>query len=309
MPGSVADAEGADLTAAELWVGTRRRGVTKARAAAEVLDRDLRELWMGVTAATLNLQQEALRPFIGAEQEAIEADKALFQAWQTMLAACSHDRGLWRQRIDKRRVVSLDPTEGPHRMRVRCSSVFTDTIYPGEETMYTGEDDPRLAANDLASLLFEEEVSESLQATSNVLPNERLQFVCECVHVTPYHRRTGEFVVGEEAAYFFADVDSSSEARKKRRRKKLVVRPRFVFENNIVWGYAEIREIHRRRHLLQNNALEVFLTSGRTYLFSFGSTEVGGGWGRQKKGVGVCCAGFGVGGACRLWNAITVAVF
>lgn len=36
-----------------------------------------------------------------------------------------------------------------------------------------------------------------------------------------------------------------------------------------MFPYEEIREIHKRRHLLKNNALEIFLLSGKTYLLAF----------------------------------------
>ena len=37
----------------------------------------------------------------------------------------------------------------------------------------------------------------------------------------------------------------------------------------VMFPYEEIREIHKRRHLLKNNALEIFLLNGKTYLLAF----------------------------------------
>jgi len=40
------------------------------------------------------------------------------------------------------------------------------------------------------------------------------------------------------------------------------------------WEHNKIVEIHRRRYMLQNNALEIFLINGKTMLLSFDTTRV-----------------------------------
>jgi len=40
------------------------------------------------------------------------------------------------------------------------------------------------------------------------------------------------------------------------------------------WEHSEMVEIHRRRYMLKNDALEIFLISGKTLLLSFTSTKV-----------------------------------
>ena len=42
------------------------------------------------------------------------------------------------------------------------------------------------------------------------------------------------------------------------------------------WEHTEIVEIHRRRYMLKNNALEIFLINGKTMLLAFDSTKVRG---------------------------------
>jgi len=41
--------------------------------------------------------------------------------------------------------------------------------------------------------------------------------------------------------------------------------------NHRVWPLDKIKDIHRRRYLLRNNAMELFLTNGKTYLLVFTS--------------------------------------
>lgn len=42
----------------------------------------------------------------------------------------------------------------------------------------------------------------------------------------------------------------------------------------LAWEHTKIVEIHRRRYMLQNNALEIFLINGKTMLLAFESTKV-----------------------------------
>ena len=41
--------------------------------------------------------------------------------------------------------------------------------------------------------------------------------------------------------------------------------------NHRTWPLEQIKDIHRRRYLLKNNALEFFLTNGKTYLLVLNS--------------------------------------
>jgi len=43
-------------------------------------------------------------------------------------------------------------------------------------------------------------------------------------------------------------------------------------KRKIIYPYDEIREIHKRRYLLKNNAIEIFLITGKTSLLAFDST-------------------------------------
>lgn len=49
-------------------------------------------------------------------------------------------------------------------------------------------------------------------------------------------------------------------------------KPKFTvmkWKSRIVYPYEEVKEIHKRRYLLKNNALEIFLITGRNSLISF----------------------------------------
>ena len=43
----------------------------------------------------------------------------------------------------------------------------------------------------------------------------------------------------------------------------------------MTWPHEDIKELHKRRYQLRDNALEIFLTNGKTCLLAFDSTKVG----------------------------------
>ena len=53
-----------------------------------------------------------------------------------------------------------------------------------------------------------------------------------------------------------------------RRNRKFLLN---VGGNHRTWPLEQIKDIHRRRYLLKNNALEFFLTNGKTYLLVLNS--------------------------------------
>lgn len=99
-------------------------------------------------------------------------------------------------------------------------------------------------------------LSESRQR-EGLKPGERLlSFFCS--RINPFSKRDGEILIGESSVYF---MDDGKVAEKKR---IYVAMPK-----NLAWACEDIMEVHKRRYLLRNNALEIFLTNGKTYLLAF----------------------------------------
>src|SRR5689334_2245461 len=96
---------------------------------------------------------------------------------------------------------------------------------------------------------------------------------CQCI--MPFSTKDGEILLGHLRAYFFdmsqpfkpsAGGKSEEGGGGRGGRKR---RGPWGGNKSIVWLYEEIREIHRRRYLLKNTALELFSTTGRTSLLTF----------------------------------------
>ena len=86
--------------------------------------------------------------------------------------------------------------------------------------------------------------------------------------ISPFHKREGELLLYEKHCYF---IDSNAYSTTKTNFENLLSLTRH--RHKIKWSYEEIREVHKRRYLLQNNGMEFFFINGQTSLISFQSKE------------------------------------
>lgn len=94
-----------------------------------------------------------------------------------------------------------------------------------------------------------------------VHPGDRILCSHKCSHITPFHKRDGEILVGTYNAYFI-DTHQFRDRAEKRRKITSV-------QKHLIWPYEEIKELHKRRYLLKNTAMEIFLVNGETHLLAF----------------------------------------
>ena len=88
-----------------------------------------------------------------------------------------------------------------------------------------------------------------------------------CTSVTPSSETTGALLIGQNDIYFVADeilMDAKYT-------QTLLGDKDMLF---MTLPHEDVREIHRRWYQLKDNALEIFLTNGKTTLLSFSSTKV-----------------------------------
>eukprot|EP00727_Mastigamoeba_balamuthi_P005964 m51a1_g1988 hypothetical protein (3641) ;mRNA; r:1170322-1185145 len=79
--------------------------------------------------------------------------------------------------------------------------------------------------------------------------NEMIRLYEKCCRISPLCVRDGELLVGDQGAYFHPGVCEGA--------------------SSFSWAHDELRELHRRRHLLKDVALELFFTNGKACLFAF----------------------------------------
>ncbi|CAN0412720.1 unnamed protein product [Lampetra planeri] len=232
-------------------IETRARSVS--RVAAEVTQR---------VAGRQGLERKKVIAHI---REAYKAELSAQRCWQTLFRQLTHERAVWFDPVACPSSWQLDPTEGPNRERRRLQRchITIPNKYLLKDRWTSAADAIKLPL----SFLFDDKSSSSgSSAVKDKATSEPTKFTRRCISVVPSRETPGELLLGETGMYFVED--STGDATET---------PSCVGEAEALsfsWTYEDIKEVHLRWWQLRDNALEVFLTNGRTLLLTFDSTKV-----------------------------------
>ncbi|XP_059421650.1 lysosomal-trafficking regulator isoform X3 [Carassius carassius] len=191
-----------------------------------------------------------------------KTDLSASRHWQELVQQLTHDRAVWYDQSSYPTSWQLDPTEGPNRERRRLQRCYL-TI----PNKYLLKDRHKLddAIKAPLSFLFEDKTHSSSSIVKDKATSEPIRFTRKCVSVAPSRETAGELLLGKSGMYFVEDnvaetLDDQS--------------PHGETEPaSFSWTYEEIKEVHKRWWQLRDNAMEIFLTNGRTLLLAFDTTK------------------------------------
>lgn len=106
-------------------------------------------------------------------------------------------------------------------------------------------------------------------------PGEQLRDVFTCQIVTPFSIKAGEFLVGQQAFYFKEDSTKLIRGQSRIQPPAVVALGTIVADPGQLpcWLSASVQEVHDRRYLLQQTALEIYLTDGTTIFMVFADKQ------------------------------------
>ncbi|XP_072265185.1 lysosomal-trafficking regulator isoform X2 [Pyxicephalus adspersus] len=191
-------------------------------------------------------------------------DLSASRHWQELVQQLTHDRAVWYDPESYPTSYQLDPTEGPNRERRRLQRCYL-TI-PKKYILKDRQKKEEIVKPPL-SYIFEEKTHSSLSSTvKEKAASELIRVNRRCINVAPSRETVGELLLGKSGMYFVEDSASDT-----------------VESNSLLgesepasfsWTYEEIKEVHKRWWQLRDNAVEIFLTNGRTLLLAFDNTKV-----------------------------------
>ncbi|XP_012515612.1 PREDICTED: lysosomal-trafficking regulator [Propithecus coquereli] len=173
-------------------------------------------------------------------------------------------RAVWYDPIYYPASWQLDPTEGPNRERRRLQRCYL-TI-PNKYLLRDRQKSEDVVKPPL-SYLFEDKTHSSFSSTvKDKAASESIRVNRRCISVAPSRETAGELLLGKCGMYFVEDnasdtIESSSLQGE-------------LEPASFSWTYEEIKEVHKRWWQLRDNAVEIFLTNGRTLLLAFDNTKV-----------------------------------
>ncbi|EPQ17130.1 Lysosomal-trafficking regulator [Myotis brandtii] len=193
-----------------------------------------------------------------------KVDLSASRHWQELSQQLTHDRAVWYDPTYYPTSWQLDPTEGPNRERRRLQRCYL-TI--PNKYLLRDRQRPEGMVRPPLSYLFEDKTHSSFSSTvKDKAASESIRVNRRCISVAPSRETAGELLLGKCGMYFVEDnasdtVESSS--------------PQGELEPaSFSWTYEEIKEVHKRWWQLRDNAVEIFLTNGRTLLLALDSTKV-----------------------------------
>ncbi|XP_048794318.1 lysosomal-trafficking regulator isoform X1 [Lagopus muta] len=193
-----------------------------------------------------------------------KAELSASRHWQELVQQLTHDRALWYDPVYYPTSWQLDPTEGPNRERrrlQRCYLTIPNKYLLPDRQKQEGIIKPPL------SYLFEDKTHSSHSSTvKDKAASEHIRINRRCISVAPSRETAGELLLGKCGMYFVEDNASDT-----------IENSSFHGETepaSFSWTYEEIKEVHKRWWQLRDNAVEIFLTNGRTLLLAFDNTKV-----------------------------------
>uniref|UniRef100_UPI003AAA8FA9 lysosomal-trafficking regulator n=1 Tax=Centroberyx gerrardi TaxID=166262 RepID=UPI003AAA8FA9 len=190
-------------------------------------------------------------------------DLSASRHWQELVQQLTHDRAVWYDQTSYPTSWQLDPTEGPNRERRRLQRCYL-TI----PNKYLLKD--RRKAEDTVkpplSFLFEDKTHSSFSSTvKDKATSEPIRFTRRCISVAPSRETAGELLLGKSGMYFVEDNAADAHDNQSLHGETEAA--------SFSWTYEEIKEVHKRWWQLRDNAVEIFLTNGRTLLLAFDNTK------------------------------------
>ncbi|XP_029787472.1 lysosomal-trafficking regulator isoform X3 [Suricata suricatta] len=193
-----------------------------------------------------------------------KVDLSASRHWQELIQQLTHDRAAWYDPLYYPTSWQLDPTEGPNRERRRLQRCYL-TI-PNKYLLRDRQKSEDVVKPPL-SFLFEDKTHSSFSSTvKDKAASESIRVNRRCISVAPSRETAGELLLGKCGMYFVEDnasdtVESSSLQGE-------------LEPASFSWTYEEIKEVHKRWWQLRDNAVEIFLTNGRTLLLAFDNTKI-----------------------------------
>ncbi|XP_006895440.1 PREDICTED: lysosomal-trafficking regulator [Elephantulus edwardii] len=193
-----------------------------------------------------------------------KVDLSTSRHWQELILQLTHDRAVWYDPIYYPTSWQLDPTEGPNRERRRLQRCYL-TI-PNKYLLQGRQKSEDLLKPPLC-YLFEDKTHSSFSSTvKDKAAGESIRVNRRCFSVAPSRETAGELLLGKCGMYFVED--NASDAMENSSLQEELEPASFS------WTYEEIKEVHKRWWQLRDNAVEIFLTNGRTLLLAFDNTKV-----------------------------------
>lgn len=257
--------DSADKAGMMQWQKQRSDAYRRLDKRTEDLSEAISSVAKDVTRVVVEIQDTKRQALLKHTRDALSAEVQIRKKWRQLIERLIHERSVWYDAVHFPSSWRLDPTEGPGRVRCRLQRYHLDVDEKYLMDEYRGKKSKGRGTP--LSYLFEDTTTSSKKNVYYIFDTpDTIRFLHHCKNITLDNKIKGVLLIGESHMYFvgeeaIADTDIT----------QILLGNKDAI--SISWSYEEIQEIRTRRHSLQDNALEIFLTTGRTYLLAFDTRQ------------------------------------
>jgi len=232
---------------------------------ASYVENQVREQGMELSNTVIEEQDRQRQKLLQLVRGKVSKKMEVNKLWRRIINHLTEERALWHENLEYCcQSWQLDPTEGPSRVRIRLQKCHNEI--PSNFFMASNRRAKLCQPGQPLSYLFHGRLNEEEPTYYTFKTNDTIRFHYHCHRVTPDAKTQGDVLIGETHMYFVGEEIIADQN----------VSQVSCEENNVIsisWRYEEIKEILKRRYSLLDNAMEIFLTSGRTFLLAFEQTK------------------------------------
>jgi hypothetical protein len=229
---------------------------------------------MEITQDVINLQGYERKKFLEHLRLSQSIDLRTKHLWHQLISQLTHEYGVWFESLSYPKFWELDPTENPQRERRRLQRTYCLM----ERRFFQPQIPEEILVNPPLSYLFDTRHYQSVNIQTVLYRNEKIEYQCRCMNVTPNNEIKGELLVGTTRIYFVADEQISSLSKNKSVNSAMTSigynhRSFNDDSNSFSFAINEICEMYKRRYLLTDVGLELFFINGITLMIAHVSTN------------------------------------
>ncbi|GIX83957.1 lysosomal-trafficking regulator [Caerostris extrusa] len=239
------------------WMKENNKQIEKTLLKFEVLAQEVSNKALTVTQEIFEIQNNERKSFMEELKAKYYEEASGRMIWLKLIEQMTHEKAVWHISDSYPNSWELDPTEGPLRIRKRLKRCYLN-VHPRflkpdytDQLVKTDQEPPFVNL-----LVHEKEFPDSAAVLHRLHSHEQIEYTSTCKIVTAFEEAQVEILIGACCIHLIGEETLSQKT-------KLSISESLPFDS--------IKEIVPRRYELLNNAFEIFLTNGLTYLIAFDS--------------------------------------
>lgn len=224
---------------------------------------------MEITQDVISLQSHERKKFLEHLRLSQSLDLRTKHLWHQLISQLTHEYGVWFEAASYPKFWELDPTESPQRERRRLQRSYCLM----KNSFFQPQVPSEMLVNPPLSYLFDSRHYQSTYLQTVLYRNEKIEFQCRCMNVIPDSEILGELLVSTTRIYFVADEQVPTLTKNKSANSAMTTIGYNYHSfnddsNSFSFAIDDIREMYKRRFMLNDVALELFFMNGITLMIA-----------------------------------------